>query len=100
MNPNIIIRTLNQLEHIHLLGIELEHPIFGFERSNIELRTFVKLSFELHLVKISLEILRYLNARFLPFLSTKCQAFAKIQVLFKSVKYPEVSENMIENQEN
>ena len=30
---------LNELERVHLLVIELEHPIFGFERSNIELRT-------------------------------------------------------------
>ena len=39
-------RTMNELEHhfsnierVHLLVIELEHPIFGFERSNIELQT-------------------------------------------------------------
>ena len=30
-------RTLNELERVHLLLIELEHPIFGFERLNIEL---------------------------------------------------------------
>ena len=29
----------NELEHVHLLMIELEHPILGFERSNIEIRT-------------------------------------------------------------
>ena len=29
----------SKLERVHLLLIELEHPIFGFERSNIELRT-------------------------------------------------------------
>ena len=29
-------RTSNELERVHLLVIELEHPIFGFERSNIE----------------------------------------------------------------
>ena len=34
-----IFRTSNELERVHLLVIELEHPIFGFERSNIELRT-------------------------------------------------------------
>ena len=28
---------MNELERVHLLVIELEHPIFGFERSNIEL---------------------------------------------------------------
>ena len=28
-------RTSNELEHVHLLMIELEHPIFSFERSNI-----------------------------------------------------------------
>ena len=27
---------MNELKHIHLLVIELEHPIFGFERTNIE----------------------------------------------------------------
>ena len=32
-------RTSNELERVHLMVIELEHPIFGFERSNIELRT-------------------------------------------------------------
>ena len=32
-------RTLNRLKLVHLLVIELEHPIFGFERSNIELWT-------------------------------------------------------------
>ena len=31
--------TPNELEHVHLLVIELEHPFLGFERSNIELRT-------------------------------------------------------------
>ena len=35
-NLNINFRTLNELQQIHLLVIELEHPIFGFERSNIE----------------------------------------------------------------
>ena len=35
-NSNIIFRTLNELEHVHLLVIALEHPIFGFEGSNIE----------------------------------------------------------------
>ena len=34
-----LFRTSNELERVHLLIIELEHPIFGFERSNIELRT-------------------------------------------------------------
>ena len=29
-------RTSNELELVHLLEIEIEHPIFGFERSNIE----------------------------------------------------------------
>ena len=33
----------NTLEHVHLLVIKLEHSIFGFERSNIELET-LKLS--------------------------------------------------------
>jgi len=32
-------RTSNELERFHLMIIELERPIFGFERSNIELRT-------------------------------------------------------------
>ena len=35
----IIFRTSKQLKRVHLLVVELEHPIFGFERSNIELRT-------------------------------------------------------------
>ena len=34
-----LFRTSNELERVHLLVIELEHLIFGFERSNIELRT-------------------------------------------------------------
>ena len=32
-----IFRTSNKLEHVYLLAIKLKHPIFGFERSNIEL---------------------------------------------------------------
>ena len=32
-------RTLNGLERVHLLLIKREHPIFGFEPSNIERRT-------------------------------------------------------------
>ena len=32
-------RTSNKLERVHLLVIEFEHPIFGFERSNIKHRT-------------------------------------------------------------
>ena len=39
MNSNMIFRTWNELERVHLLVIELEHPIFGFLWSNIELRT-------------------------------------------------------------
>ena len=35
-NLNINFRTLNELKQIHLLVIELEHPIFGFEQSNFE----------------------------------------------------------------
>ena len=31
--------TSNKLERLFLFVIELEHPIFGFERSNIELQT-------------------------------------------------------------
>ena len=38
-NRTLVFQTLNKLEHVHRLVIELEHPIFGFERSNIELRT-------------------------------------------------------------
>ena len=34
-----VFRTLNELERVHLMVIELEHPIFGFERLDIELRT-------------------------------------------------------------
>ena len=32
-------RTSNELERVRLLVIELEHLIFGFERTNIERRT-------------------------------------------------------------
>ena len=32
-------QTSNELDHVHLLVIELEHPIFGYEQLNIELRT-------------------------------------------------------------
>ena len=35
-NSNIIFRTSNELERVHILVIELEHPFFGFERTNIE----------------------------------------------------------------
>ena len=31
-----LIRTLNELERVHLMVIELKHPIFGFEQTNIE----------------------------------------------------------------
>ena len=31
--------NINILERVHLLVIEFDHPIFGFERSNIELLT-------------------------------------------------------------
>ena len=31
---NIIFRTSNEHEHVHLLMIELEHLIFGFKRTN------------------------------------------------------------------
>ena len=34
-----LFRTLNELERVHLLVIKPKNPIFGFERSNIELRT-------------------------------------------------------------
>ena len=30
---NIIFRTSDELKNVHLLVIELEHPIFGFERA-------------------------------------------------------------------
>ena len=46
-----LFRTSNELERVHLLVIELEHPIFGFERSNIELRTLFDPSL-LHLVQV------------------------------------------------
>ena len=36
MNLKIIFRTSIELQHVHLSAIELEHPIFGLERSNIE----------------------------------------------------------------
>ena len=32
-------RTSNEFKRVHLLEIELGHPIFAFERSNIEFRT-------------------------------------------------------------
>ena len=34
-NPNIIFWTSNKLECAHLLMIEIEHSIFGFQRTNI-----------------------------------------------------------------
>ena len=34
MNWNLIFRTLNELERVHLLVIELKHPIFGFKHSS------------------------------------------------------------------
>ena len=44
-------QTLNKLKCVHLLGIELKHPIFGFERTNIEpnkaFTKFTKLLIEL-----------------------------------------------------
>ena len=50
-NSNIIFRTLNELECVHHLVIELKHPIFGFERSNFEpnraFTIFAKLPIEL-----------------------------------------------------
>ena len=34
--------NIDELERVHLLVTELEHPIFGFERSNIvEFRTYL-----------------------------------------------------------
>ena len=33
---SFILRTSNILDRVHLLIIELEHPIFGFEGTNIE----------------------------------------------------------------
>ena len=39
-NSNIIFQTSNELKHAHLLVIELELPIFGFEQTNIEHQTF------------------------------------------------------------
>ena len=35
----LFFQTLNELERVHQLVIELEHPIFGFERLNIKLQT-------------------------------------------------------------
>ena len=50
-NSNINFRTLNQLKCVHKLVIEIKHPIFGFERSNIEpnraFTRFTKLLIEL-----------------------------------------------------
>ena len=48
-----VFRTSNELERVHLLVIELEHPIFGFERKNLEpnralLDLLSKLLFEHH----------------------------------------------------
>ena len=44
MNSNIIFRTSNELERVHLLVIELEHTIFGFEQSNIKLKDLLNYS--------------------------------------------------------
>ena len=35
--PISFFRTSIELEHVHLLVMEFEHPIFGFEQSNIQL---------------------------------------------------------------
>ena len=34
--------TLNEPERVHLFVIELKHPIFGFERSNIKNSNIVR----------------------------------------------------------
>ena len=50
-NPNIIFWTSNKLECAHLLMIEIEHSIFGFQRTNIEpnkvFTRFIKLHMKL-----------------------------------------------------
>ena len=39
LTRTLCFQTLNELKRVHQLVIELEHPIFGFERSNIDPRT-------------------------------------------------------------
>ena len=50
MNLNIIFRTSNKLKRDHLLVIEFERPIFGFEGSNIELGTLFDPSLQLLII--------------------------------------------------
>ena len=38
---SVFVRTWNEPECVHLFVIELKHPIFGFELSNIELHTYI-----------------------------------------------------------
>ena len=39
LKTNFVFRILNEVKHVHSLVIELEHPSFHFERSDIELQT-------------------------------------------------------------
>ena len=36
---NIIFLTLNKLQHVHLLTMELKNPIFGFEQMDFKYST-------------------------------------------------------------
>ena len=36
MNLSVLFQTLKELERVRLWMIELEHPIFGFEQTNIK----------------------------------------------------------------
>ena len=62
-------RTLNELEHVHLMGIKLEHPIFSFELLNIDVRTLFNPSLQksqkFHFLKREHQ-LRFLRIVFLP----------------------------------
>ena len=43
LNQTSFFRTSNEPKHVLLVIIELEHPNFGFVRSNIELRTSLQI---------------------------------------------------------
>ena len=56
--------TPNELEHVHLLVIELEHPIFGFERTDIEPnRAFTRFT-KLLIERVSTKNLHYFDLYF------------------------------------
>ena len=47
-------RTSNELKRVHVMVIQLEHPIFGFEHLNIKLGTSIQKHFTILLKKIEM----------------------------------------------